>query len=389
MTDYDGKEGVELEASSEKPVRLRAPIIIAVISVLAMIVVATMTLAFSPRDTQRAQEEFEKPVADVSASTNEPLNALPRDYDQIPVEQPITVAETLPVEMAVEADLEQDRRQADMEALQEKAMSSGVFFEMQNANALKTQGSEGFRPGSAQGSELGEGGADGDYASDLPEDDKQNLQGHKMAFLDSMKGADEFILDDRLHPPLSEYEVKAGTLIPAHLITAINSDLPGDVIAQVSEHVYDSVTGRFLLIPQGSKLYGRYDSVISYGQERVLVAWERLMMPNGKSIKLGGMIAADTAGMSGLEDEVDNHFMRLAGAVLLSTTLSLGGNLANDDDGDSLGGDIGDTVAQESSRVGQRFVSKSMNIQPTLKIRGGSEVRVFVNKDMILEPYKE
>lgn len=388
MTDYDGKEGVELEASPEKPVRLRAPIIIAVVSILAVIVVTTMTLAFSPRDRHRAQEEFEKPVADVSASTNEPLNALPRDYDQI-LAEPITVAETLPVEMAVEADPEQDRRQADMEALQEKAMSSGVFFDMQNANALRTQGSERFQPGSAQGGELGEGGADGEYASDLPEDDKQNLQGHKMAFLDSMKRGDEFILDDRLHSPLSEFEVKAGTLIPALLITAINSDLPGDVIAQVSEHVYDSVTGRFLLIPQGSKLYGRYDSVISYGQERVLVAWERLMMPNGKSIKLGGMIAADTAGMSGLEDEVDNHFMRLAGAVLLSTTLSLGGNLANDDDGDSLGGDIGDTVAQESSRVGQRFVSKSMNIQPTLKIRGGSEVRVFVNKDMILEPYKE
>lgn len=385
MSDQEEHEGVELETSTEKPVRLRAPIIVGGAALIVAVILLTALFAFTPREKSDFKENYEIPVADVSASTNEPLNSLPRDYDQLPPE-PLPVEGSLPALAPVQSDPAYDRQRNEAIALEEKALASGVFFDRQG-------GAQGQRPGTRTGSALPEIQRRGEdapgYAADLPADDRQNLQDQKIAFLNQFQGQDDFILNDHLHEPLSAYEVKAGTLIPAALITGINSDLPGDVIAQVSEHVYDSVTGRFLLIPQGARLYGRYDSVISYGQERVLVAWQRLVMPNGKSIKLDGMIAADPAGMSGLEDQVDHHFMKLAGAVLLSTAVSLSGNLADDNGDNSIGGDVGDTVAQEASRVGQRYVSKTMNIQPTIKIRGGAEVRVFVNKDMILEPYKD
>ncbi len=384
MSDFEQDEGIEIQARPEKPARLRTPVIIGAAAIIAGIVIVTVIFAFSRPAFKAHSENYEIPVTDVKSSANEALSLLPKDYDQMPPDELLSA----PPQPAIPSPPPQYNpvREEDL-ALQKKALESSLFFDGQNgAGSLrKTVNS----PGSAlpQAGDHSFQGRD-NYAQDLPPEDQQNLQGQKLGFLNQFKGQDEFILNDRLHAPLSAYEVKSGTLISAALITAINSDLPGDVIAQVSEHVYDTVTGNFLLIPQGSRLYGRYDSVISYGQERVLVAWQRLVLPNGKSIKLDGMIAADPAGASGLEDQVDNHFLRLAGAVLLSTAVSLSGNLANDDDDDSIGSDVGDTVAQEASRVGQKFVSKAINIQPTLKIRGGAEVRVFVNKDMILEPYE-
>ncbi|MFP4387205.1 MAG: TrbI/VirB10 family protein [Alphaproteobacteria bacterium] len=381
MPDKKEQGSIELEANAEKPVRLRASVIIAAAASIFAVVVLTVTFALSQPRHRQSGQEYETVVADVSASTNEPLSLLPRDYDQIPES---SEAERAPEHVPLQLDPAYGREQEEEDISEEKALGSDVFFDHQNGvpkraqTTLKTRVSQ-----SDEG--MGEGSG---YMQDLPADDRQNLQDQKHAFLNQFNGQNDFILDDRLHKPVSAYEIKAGTLIPAVLITGINSDLPGDVIAQVSEHIYDSVTGRFLLVPQGTKLYGRYDSVISYGQERVLVAWQRLILPNGKSIALKGMIAADTAGMSGLEDQVDHHFMRLAGAVMLSTAISLSGNLADEND-DSIADDVGDTVAQEASRVGQKYVSKAMNVQPTIKIRGGAEVRVFVNKDMVLEPYKE
>ena len=378
--DLENDGSIELQANSASPVRLRAPVIIAGGAFIAALILITVIFAFSPKDKKEMGKEYEVAVAEVSASTNEPLEALPEDYDEIFNALMTDMEPPPPPVMGTDPDyiqeLEQDQK------LEEKALTSDVFFEgkagpINRSSNLSVSALPEVREG---------GGGSSGYGDDLPPEDRQNLQDQKLAFLNQFRGRDDFVLDDRLHEPLSAYEVKAGTLIPAVLVTAINSDLPGDVIAQVSEHIYDSVTGEFLLIPQGSKLYGRYDSVISYGQERVLVAWQRLVMPNGKSINLEGMIAADSAGSSGLEDQVDHHFMQLAGAVFLSTAISLSGNLSDDDGG--YGDDVGDTVAQEASRVGQRYVSKNMNVQPTLKIRGGAEVRVFVNKDMILEPYE-
>ena len=216
-----------------------------------------------------------------------------------------------------------------------------------------------------------------------------NGQGGKRQFADSAK------LDDYLQTPLREpespWEVKAGTVIPAALLTAINSDLPGEIIAQVTEPVYDHVSGRTVLIPQGSRLIGQYDSQIAYGQERVLIAWNRIVMPNGRSINIGAMEGADLSGASGLHDQVDGHFWQLARGILLSTVFSVGAASAQDASSRSSGSFVlnsaGAGVSNEATQVGQEITTRDLNRQPTIKVRAGWPLRVLVNKDMILAPY--
>jgi type IV secretion system protein TrbI len=216
-----------------------------------------------------------------------------------------------------------------------------------------------------------------------------NGQGGKRQFAANAK------LDDYLQAPLrdpvSPWEVKAGTVIPAALLTAINSDLPGEIIAQVTEPVYDHVTGRTVLIPQGSRLIGQYDSQIAYGQERALVAWNRIVMPNGRSINIGSMEGADLSGASGLHDQVDGHFWQLARGILLSTVFTIGASEAQDASARSSGSLVlnsaGTGVANEAEQVGSQITSRDLNRQPTIKVRAGWPLRVLVNKDMILAPY--
>lgn len=391
IEDFD--KGIDLHAKPEKPARLRTSLILGIGILLACIMIVTFIFAFSRPPVMQGTGTYETVATDARSTSNEALSMLPSDYDQMPPEEILQPIEPVLLPELPPAPIQSTvvyQPQPTVDNTEDEIWAAGMFFDgNKNRGATQAQIPQQFNAGTNVGNLLGGGVSEqaGNYAQDLPVEDQQNLQSQKLGFLNQARN-DEFILNDRLHSPVSPYEIKGGTLISGALITSINSDLPGDIIAQVTEHVYDTVTGQYLLIPQGSKLYGRYDSVVSYGQERVLVAWTRLIMPNGKSIALDGMIAADPSGASGLYDQVDNHFGRLAGAVLLSTAISLGGNLSNDDDGDSVGADVGDTVAQEASRVGQRYVNKSINIQPTLKIRGGAEVRVFVNKDMILEPYQ-
>ena len=161
--------------------------------------------------------------------------------------------------------------------------------------------------------------------------------------------------------------------------------------AQVTENVYDSPTGRFLLVPQGTRLIGNYDSQIAFGQSRVLLVWTRLIMPNGRSIVLERQPGADTAGYAGLEDGVDNHWGALFKAALLSTLLGVGSELGSGSDSGN-NGDIIQALRRGSSesanQTGQKIVQRNLNIQPTLTIRPGFPVRVIVNRDLVLEPYK-
>jgi type IV secretion system protein VirB10 len=182
--------------------------------------------------------------------------------------------------------------------------------------------------------------------------------------------------------------VQAGTVIPAALITGIRSDLPGQITAQVTENVHDTPTGRARLIPQGARLIGIYDSQVAFGQSRVLLVWTRLIMPNGRSIVLERQPGADAAGYAGLQDEVDNHWSELSKAAALSTLLGVGtelGSSGNDSDIiQALRRGAGDSLNQ----TGQQVVRRNLNIQPTLTIRPGFPVRVIVNRDLVLEPYK-
>ena len=162
---------------------------------------------------------------------------------------------------------------------------------------------------------------------------------------------------------------------PASLITGIRSDLPGQITAQVTENVFDSPTGRFLLVPQGTRLIGVYDSQVAFGQSRVLLVWTRLIMPNGRSIVLERQPGADTAGYAGLEDEVDNHWGALFKAALLSTLLGVGSELGAGTGTGSNGGVIIQALRRGSSdslnQTGQKIVQRNLNIQPTLTIRPG------------------
>ncbi|WFE92583.1 TrbI/VirB10 family protein [Roseibium porphyridii] len=191
---------------------------------------------------------------------------------------------------------------------------------------------------------------------------------------------------DRVMASASPYVLQAGTVIPAALITGIRSDLPGQISAQVTQHVYDSPTGRSLLIPQGTRIIGEYSNDIGFGQHRVLLVWNRLILPNGRSIVLERQPGADTLGYAGLEDGVDYHWWDLAKAAGLSTLLSVGAELAASDD-DRLVQAIREGAQNTIDDAGQQMIQRQLQVAPTLTIRPGFPVRVIVTRDLVLEPY--
>jgi type IV secretory pathway VirB10-like protein len=191
---------------------------------------------------------------------------------------------------------------------------------------------------------------------------------------------------ERVQPPASPYVVQAGTVIPAALITGLRSDLPGQITAQVTQNVYDSPSGRYLLIPQGARLVGSYDSQVAFGQSRVLLAWTRLILPGGRSIVLEKQPGADAAGFAGLEDSVDHHWKQLFGAALLSTILGVGAQAGASQTDSQILQALRQGAANSMNQVGQEVVGRSLDVQPTLAIRPGFPVRVMVTRDLVLEP---
>lgn len=213
----------------------------------------------------------------------------------------------------------------------------------------------------------------------------QNMQDRKLAFVNDEVDR-RTVSADRVQEKASPYVVQAGTVIPAALITGIKSDLPGQITAQVTEHVYDSPTGSHLLIPQGTRLVGQYDSQVAFGQSRVLLAWNRIIMPDGSSIVLDRLQGADPQGFSGLEDDVDYHWGLLFKAAALSTLLGVGTELSVDDESD-IARAIRESAQDSASDIGQQIVRRQLNIQPTLTIRPGFPVRIIVNRDLAMKPY--
>lgn len=217
-------------------------------------------------------------------------------------------------------------------------------------------------------------------------------QAEKRQFLTAAGRARKTVLPHQVQDPLSPYEVKAGTLIPAVLLTGINADLPGQLIAQVREPVYDTVTGRYLLIPQGTRILGTYDSAVVAGQNRVLVVWTRLLFPDGASLSLDGMPGVDLAGYAGFKDRVNNHYGKLLGSVVLSSLLGIGarlpfGSVEAHRVFPTLGQEFAEHAASGVNRAGQSIVSQQLAQQPTIEIRPGFAVNVFVNADLVLRPY--
>lgn len=221
-------------------------------------------------------------------------------------------------------------------------------------------------------------------------DNDQNQQNSKESFIKNSSIPNSFN-PYVIQKQLSNFEVKAGNIIPAALISGINTDLPGEIIAQVTENIFDSSTGEYLLIPQGSKIIGKYDSKVVFNQFRVLLIWQRIIFPNGKSIYINNLQGMDTEGYSGLRDQVDRHTPDLIKGIVLSTIFGAGAAIVsgNDSDDDSYKAEAGRGAGEAILDVGNEITRKNLNRQPTLKIRPGHTFTIMVNQDLILEAYNE
>jgi type IV secretory pathway VirB10-like protein len=280
---------------------------------------------------------------------------------------------------------------------QQVARSASVFFRQDPASsAAVRQAPTPAAPGTAIGSDAQPANkAQSPYGDQpLPAEAQGGLTVQKNAFLASVTTTKDYVSQPLQHPR-SRFEVKAGSLISAALVTAINSDLPGEVVAQVTENVFDTVSGRYLLIPQGSRVIGKYDSLLSYGQDRALVVWNRLILPNGNSIDLEGMNGTDETGTAGLQDETNHHRWAFAGALAVSTVMSFGPSVAQafaqratTGSSTNIYTQPSTTLGTQTSQVGENLLNRELNRPNTLTIRQGWPLRILLNRDMVLEAYK-
>lgn len=236
---------------------------------------------------------------------------------------------------------------------------------------------------------LGAGIAD-DYDDDAPMllNDPPIGYANDYARFDSTNGDDRWKLDSEVRKPQSPYILQTGFVIPATLISGINSELPGQIMAQVSQNIYDSPVGKHRLIPQGSRLVGTYSSEVEYGQARVLVAWQRIVFPDGKTMDIGAMPGADGVGYAGFKDQVNNHYLRIFGSALIMSAIVAGTAYSQRDAGGAFGrqnaGSImSQSLGQQLGLVTANLIRKNMNISPTLEIRPGYRFNIIVTKDMV------
>jgi type IV secretory pathway VirB10-like protein len=349
----------------------------------------SLIYALKPAGERQAEELYNTE----NRATAETITSGPRDYAQAPrlgpplpgdLGRPIVSAqqrgENVPVPPIRAQPNQSDPRAQAAEAARQRAQQerdaarmSGVFLGGNAGNtgtaipslALPSQAAP--EPAQQQAS-----AAQGDQAA-------------KRAFM-AQASNQRTVSAERLRAPASPNIVQAGSIVPAALITGIRSDLPGQITAQVTQNVYDSPTGRILLIPQGARLIGEYDSEIAAGQARVLLAWDRLIMPDGRSIVLERQPGADGAGFGGLQDRVNQHWGNLLKAAAVSTLLGVGAELGADSEDDltrALRRGSQDTINQ----TGQQIVRRQLNVQPTLTIRPGHPLRVVITRDLVLEPW--
>jgi type IV secretory pathway VirB10-like protein len=380
----------DLRLRGERPrvTRLSRKVLIGMASVAALAIAGALGYALQPRDRSGAAQELyntqNRPAADGLAN-------LPKDYTGLPRPAP-PLGPPLPGDLGrpiLNAGAAANTTIVGASASDPEAQRRAQEGEAARVSRLFAQASERERPITPIAPTMIAAGDAGVVATpSVDAGSAQNMQDRKTAFLTASTDR-RTVSPDRLAKPASPYVVQAGTVIPAALITGLRSDLPGQITAQVTEAIYDSPTGKFLLIPQGARLIGQYDSSVAYGQKRVLLAWTRLIMPNGTSIVLERQPGADAAGYAGLEDEVDNHWDMLLKGAALSTLLSIGAEAGTTNSENSLIQAIRRGGSNSASQTGQLLVQRQLNVQATLTIRPGFPVRVLVTRDLLLAPYKE
>ncbi len=399
-------EPLELRTKPRRVTRINRRVLIAVFGIGMALLAGLILVALDPPSWRKSGVGPELITVDRKA-TPDGLESLPSSYNGVSGERPTGnasksgLASGVPVPKEPDPVNELERAEKiRLARLAAQARESAPMFRLQQ-KAAPTEPPRG----STSASDLPSARADVDQATTAAATAAARLraqidgtttgtdatdQTRKLAFLKT--GPDKEIYNPHgLQKPVSPYQLMAGTIIAASLVTGLNADLPGFVIAQVTEHVYDSVSGRFLLIPQGSRLVGRYDSVVAHGQQRALLVWQRIIRPDGSSLQIDNLPATDTAGYAGLQDGVDLHTWQLLKGIGLATVLGVGSSLAfGSGSGDSdIIRALRETTGQTSNRAGQRLIERELNVQPTLTVRPGWPLRIIVHKDLIFSPYRD
>ena len=373
-------QAFQLRGDPPRVMRLSRKALAAIGVVASLGIGGSLIYALKPAGEKEAKELYSTD----SRATSETITSGPRDYSHPPLPGdlggPIVSAqqrgENVPVPpVGAQPDPRAQAEEAARQRISQErdaARMSGVFLGGGSAGAAAMPSLPNLAI------------ATPDAAAPQPADSAQGDQAAKRAFM-AQASSQRTVSVERLVAPASPNIVQAGSIIPAALITGIRSDLPGQITAQVTANVYDSPTGRILLIPQGARLIGEYDSEIAAGQTRVLLAWDRLIMPDGRSIVLERQPGADAAGYAGLQDRVNQHWGNLLKAAAVSTLLGVGAELGADSEDDltrALRRGSQDTINQ----TGQQIVRRQLNVQPTLTIRPGHPLRVVLTRDLVLEP---
>ena len=398
-------ENVALRAQPRPVTRLNRRTLALLTGGLGVAVLGATLWSLQPKHQRASNDATELYNVD-RVSKSEELNRLPADYSKLPPKVPElgpplpgdlgpAIVKSQPPLVASYTPPGQDAAAAERDALRkeaEAAAGSSVFFRSSNqraaapapaaqtASVAPASGLAGFDPQAA--------GPASTAAQPADPTAVQNRQDQKEAF--QKAGTTETRNSGNLQLPTSPYQVMAGTVIAAALVTGIKSDLPGDVIGTVTAPVYDTATGRYLLIPQGSRIFGKYNSQVAYGQSRVQVVWNRIILPDTSSLTLDNLAGTDPAGYSGLEDGVDWHWDRIFAGAALTTLLGVGAELAAPENrnGDRVIIAGRDSLQDSVNQVGQEMTRRNLNIQPTLTERPGLPVRIIVNRDLVLRPFQ-
>ena len=380
-------ETLAIRGRPPRAIRFKRGAIIAIAACGSVSLTAVTWLALEPHFHRHAdtQQESARPQ---SGALDNVLAGAPATYGDVPKlgpplpgdlgkpileHQQTSLAGVGPAEQQMQqrADSERDRQSAEWKAARE----SGLL--MQNHEATAVAGSlTASAPASAS--------AEPQKLVVDPERDP-NAQGRKATFVTALDRSGD-INPHRMSPLASPYMLAAGSVIAASLITGLRSDLPGLVTAQVTENTYDTATGRLLLIPQGARLIGSYDSVVAFGQKRALIVWQRIIMPDGGSIRLDNVPATDPSGFAGLQDKVDFHTWALLKGVGLSTLLGVSSELALSGQSDLVQA-LRQSTQDNVARAGDEITQRNLGVQPTITIRAGAPVRLIVHKDLILAPW--
>ena len=387
----DDPESFVIRARPQRAIRFRRGVIIAAAAAGSVSVTAVTWMALKPTVFRHVaqEEELSQPS---NKAPSDALAGLPSSYSDVPklgpplpgdlgrpilerqrqlaVEGPVPGAD--PAGQAAAA--ERERLVAERKAARESALFAAQSPAPGVAAAVPAPSATGGTAAPA-----------GKLALDPAND--PNDQRRKIDFASTPDPRGD-VNPHRVMPSPSPYLLSAGSVIPASLITGLRSDLPGLVTAQVTQRIYDSPTGRILLIPQGARLIGSYDSLVAFGQKRALIVWQRIILPDGSSIRIDNAPATDPAGYAGLEDKVDLHTWSLLKGVALSTLLGVGAQLQFSGDNDLIQA-LRQSSQQNVSRAGDQLTMRSLQIQPTITIRPGTEVRLLVHRDLLLAPWKE